>query len=207
MASAMARFLYTLRDTDAAPAATNGHDRATLAHAHEFSDRTATTRSCSQDRNTHRAWRNAETTARTNKHHDRRDNCATNNTTIAETTAEQTTPRSQRQLRNKHATGSQQTCCATCCKQTAYTDRRRDNCKTNNTTKQRQLQNKQHHGRRENCRTNDTHVVGIAARTHGTHTHKMLTQQFAPRRERAFKRTSSAMQNKWHMRCWNITST
>ena len=90
----MARFLYTLRDTDAAPAATNGHDRATLAHAHEFSDRTATTRSRSQDRNTHRAWRNAETTAQTNKHHDRRDNCATNNTTIAETTAEQTTPRS-----------------------------------------------------------------------------------------------------------------
>ena len=88
MASAMARFLYTLRDTDAAPAATNGHDRATLAHAHEFSDRTATTRSCSQDRNTHRAWRNAETTARTNKHHDRRDNCATNNTTVAETTAQ-----------------------------------------------------------------------------------------------------------------------
>ena len=78
MASAMARFLYTLRYTDAAPAATNGHDRATLAHAHEFSDRTATARSCSQDRNTHRAWRNAETTARTNKHHDRRDNCATN---------------------------------------------------------------------------------------------------------------------------------
>ena len=102
MASAMARFLYTLRDTDAAPAATNGHDRATLAHAHEFSDRTATTRSCSQDRNTHRAWRNAETTARTNKHHDRRDNCATNNTTIAETTAQQTTPRSQRQLRKNN---------------------------------------------------------------------------------------------------------
>ena len=113
MASAMARFLYTLRDTDAAPAATNGHDRATLAHAHEFSDRTATTRSCSQDRNTHRAWRNAETTARTNKHHDRRDNCATNNTTIAETTAQQTTPRSQRQLRNKQ-----------------HHDRR-DNCGTN----------------------------------------------------------------------------
>ena len=43
MASAMARFLYTLRDTVAAPAATNGHDRSTLAHAHEFSDRTATT--------------------------------------------------------------------------------------------------------------------------------------------------------------------
>ena len=153
MASAMARFLYTLRDTDAAPAATNGHDRATLAHAHEFSDRTATTRSCSQDRNTHRAWRNAETTARTNKHHDRRDNCATNNTTIAETTVEQTCNRQPTNML-----------------QTAYTDRRRDNCKTNYTTKQRQLQNKQHHGRRENCRTNDTHVVGIAARTHDTQT-------------------------------------
>ena len=140
MASAMARFLYTLRDTVAAPAATNGHDRATLAHAREFSDRTATTRSRSQDRNTHRAWRNAETTARTNKHHDRRDNCATNNNTIAETTAQQTTPRSQRQLRNKHATGSQQTCCKqptptvaeTTAKQTTLQSR--DNCRTNNTT-------------------------------------------------------------------------
>ena len=38
--------------------------------------------------------------------------------------------------------------------QTAHTDRRRDNCKTNSITRQRQLQNKQHHDRRENCGSN-----------------------------------------------------
>ena len=38
------------------------------------------------------------------------------------------------------------------------------------TTKQRQMQNKQHHDHRENCGTNETYVVGIAARTHDTQT-------------------------------------
>ena len=70
--------------------------------------------------------------------------------------------------------------------QTAHTDRRRDNCKTNSITRQRQLQNKQHHDRRENCGSNTStsaektaeqtsHILSASQLEHTARTHVVGT--------------------------------
>ena len=70
--------------------------------------------------------------------------------------------------------------------QTAHTDRRRDNCKTNSITRQRQLQNKQRHDRRENCGTNTStsaektaeqtsHILSASQLEHTARTHVVGT--------------------------------